>query len=208
MEIQYYGANAIKITTKKMVAIVDPVSDITDLQVDVKKADIVMATQNSLKPSVTDKSFVIDGPGEYEFEDISVKGVAAQAHIAASGDKSATMYAVHAGEMRILITGHINEKLSEDQLESIGVVDILVVPVGGGGYTLDATGAAAITKAIEPKLIIPVHAKDDGFNYEVPQSETDLFVKELGVPLSEEATDKLKVKSLPEQMTVQILQKS
>jgi hypothetical protein len=35
--------------------------------------------------------------------------------------------------------GHIYPELSEDQLEQIGMVDILVVPVGNSGYTLDAS---------------------------------------------------------------------
>lgn len=208
MELQYFGANGLKFSTKKSVIVVDPTSDITDIKVDLKKANAVLATQASLKPTTTSDIFLIDGPGEYEFEDYSVRGIAAQAHIAPSGDKSATMYWINSNDIRILVTGHIDAKLSEEQLEAIGVVDVVVIPVGGGGYTLDAVGAATVVKAVEPKLVIPVHASDDGLKYEVPQSEIDLFVKELGAPVAEEASEKLKFKSLPEQLTVQLLKKS
>lgn len=208
MELQYYGANGLKFSTKKSAIIVDPISDITTVKVDAKKANSLLATQASLKPSETGEAFIIDGPGEYEFDDYSVKGIAAQAHTAASGDKSATMYWIQAADIRILVTGHIDSKLSEDQLEAIGVVDVVVIPVGGNGYTLDSVGAATVVRAIEPKLVIPVHASDDGLKYDVPQAEIDLFVKELGAPVAEEQPEKLKLKTLPEQMTIQLVKKS
>lgn len=207
MELQYFGANSLKFTTKKAVIAVDPGSDITTLKADLKKANSVLLTQPSLKPDSTDGLFVIDCPGEYEFEDYAVKGIPAQAHTAPSGDKSATMYCISSNDTRVLVTGHIDPKLSEEQLESIGIVDVVIVPVGGTGYTLDATGAANVVRAIEPKVVIPVHSSDDGLSYEVPQQELELFVKELGAPVAEDRPDKYKFKSLPEQLTVQVLQK-
>lgn len=208
MELQYFGANSLRLSTKKSVLAVDPVSDITTIKPDLKKATTVLASQAALKPADTGDAFVIDGPGEYEFEDFSIKGVAVQPHTAASGDKSATMYWINAADTKVLVTGHIDAKLTEEQLEAIGIVDVLIVPVGGNGYTLDALGAATVVRAIEPKLVIPVHSSDDGLEYDVPQTEIELFVKELGAPMAEETPEKLKIKSLPEQLTVQILKKS
>ncbi len=207
MELQYHGANCLRITTKKSVILVDPHSDIAEIKPDLKKATIALATQPSYVPT-DGELFVVDGPGEYEFEDCSVAGIAAQPHTASTGDKSATVYRVSNPEVSILIVGNIDAKLSEEQLESIGMVDIVVVPVGGNGYTLDAVGAATAVRAIEPKMVIPVHSSDDGLKYEVPQGATELFVKELGAPVAEEVVEKLKIKALPEQLTVQLLKKS
>lgn len=207
MELQYYGANSLRITTKKSVIAIDPQSDITTLKTDLKKVNTLLATQAAFVPKDTGEVFVVDGPGEYEFEDYSVKGVPAQAHIASTGDKSATIYRVTSNDVTMVFVGHIDAKLTDEQLESIGVVDVVIVPVGGGGYTLDAVGAATVVRAIEPKLVIPVHASDDGLTYEVPQQEIDLFVKELGAPVAEETVDKYKFKTLPELLTVQLLNK-
>lgn len=208
MEIQYYGGNCLKFSTKKSVVITDPQSDIAQLKADLKKVNTLLATQESFVPDQTDGVFVVDGPGEYEFEDYSIKAVAAQPHVGASGDKSATMYRLQIGDTRVLVIGHVDATLTEDQLESIGVIDIICIPVGGGGYTLDAVSAAGVVRTIEPKLVIPVHASDDGLQYDVPQSEIDLFVKELGAPVAEDVPEKLKIKSLPEQLTLQLLEKS
>lgn len=208
MELQYHGGNCLRLTTKKTHLVIDPVSDLTDLKTDVKKAEIVLGTQPQFVSGIDPKTtFLIDIPGEYEFEEISVKGVATQSHAGASGDSSATMYRVAVGDISIVFVGHINEKLSDDQLEALGLTNILVVPVGGNGYTLDATGAAAIVRAIEPKLVIPVYYAEDGLKYEVPADSLEVFTKELGAAV-EEAVEKYKVKTLPESLTVQPLEAS
>ena len=105
--------------------------------------------------------------------------------------------------LKFAVLGNIDPNLSDDQLENLGVLDILVLPVGGGGYTLDVTAAANIARRSDAKIIIPVHHADDGINYEVTQSDFALFEKELGVDV--EKTTKYKVKSatsLPEKMTI------
>jgi L-ascorbate metabolism protein UlaG (beta-lactamase superfamily) len=208
MEIQYHGADCVRITTKKSVILIDPKSDITEIKPDLKKVNAILATQEILVPSDTENIFVVSGPGEYEFEDYSVLGVAAQPHTASTGDNSATIYRIITGDTTVLVTGHINSKLSEEQLETIGTVDILVIAVGGNGYTLDATGAATLVRSIEPKMVIPVHSSDDGLKYEVAQNDVEAFVKELSAPVAEEKVDKLKIKTLPEQLIVQIINKS
>jgi len=207
MDIQYHGGTSIRITTKKSQTVTDPASDVYASKVDLKKVDFVLASQESFKSKIKDDLFVINFPGEYEFEDCSVKGIATQAFSEASGDKSATMFRVSTIDTKVLIIGNINEKLSDEQLESIGVIDILVVPVGGSGYTLDAVGAATVVRAIEPKLVIPVYFAEDGVKYEVPAASLDAFVKELGAPL-DEIVDRYKVKQLPDQLTIQPLKVS
>lgn len=204
MEIQYLGASAVKITTKNSITLFNPVSDIAKLSTDLKKVTCVITTQDALSaPAYSDDVFLITGPGEYELTDSSIKGVATQPHTGSVGDKSATMYRYAINDINILFVGHADEKQAESQLEEIGVVDIMIVPVGGGGYTLDSVAAANLVRAVEPKLVIPVHYAD-GLQYDVPQQDLEAFTKELSAH-TEEATDKLKLKSLPEQLTVQPL---
>jgi L-ascorbate metabolism protein UlaG (beta-lactamase superfamily) len=113
------------------------------------------------------------------------------------------MYRVEIGDVRLAVLGNIESKLTEDQLESLGVIDLLILPVGGGGYTLDATSAAAIVRQIGPKAVIPVHYADSALQYEVPQDTLEVFTKELAAPV--ETVSKYKVKSaasIPQVLTV------
>lgn len=124
---------------------------------------------------------------------MSIRGIGAQAHTDAPDQHSATMYKIDVNDIKLLITGHIYPQLSEAQLEEIGAVDVVVIPVGGHGYTLDPQGALSVIKAIEPKLIIPTNYADKSIKYPVPQLTLSEALKELGME-PKETMVKLKLK--------------
>ncbi len=180
-DIEYKGANCIVITTKNSKLVVDPKISIVGLKdVNVKGA-VEIATEERFSTRDSGALLVIDGPGEFGIGDFDIRGFAAQRHIDTEKDPMlSTVYRVEVFGTRIGVIGNIAKKLSDEQLEKLGVLDILVLPVGGGGYTLDAVDAASLVRLIDPKVVIPVHYADPSVNYEVPQDELRLFVSELG----------------------------
>ncbi len=203
-EVEYKGANCVVVSSKKASVVVDPKLSIVGLKDANVKDAIELATEARFAINSDDARLVIEGPGEYGIADFDIRGVAAQRHLDTESDpKVSTMYRIEAGDIRLAVIGNIYEKLNEDQLEELGIVDVLIIPVGGSGYTLDATGAAAITRQIDPKAVVPVHYADDAIKYEVPQSTLEVFTAELGAPVEE--ASKLKLKSaaaLPPTLTV------
>lgn len=203
-DIEYKGGNGVVIATKKLNAVIDPKLSVIGLKDLSVKDALEIATEVRFASNSKDVQLAIEGPGDYELGPFSVKGVPAIRHLDTSADeKIATVYRIEVGDTRIALVGNISPKLDEDQLEALGLIDILIVPVGGGGYTLDATSAASVVRQIDPKVVIPVHYADDGLKYEVPQDTLETFVKELGAPV--EITAKYKVKSaslLPPVLTV------
>jgi L-ascorbate metabolism protein UlaG (beta-lactamase superfamily) len=167
MEFQYYGGNCIKITTKNAVLVIDDTLKELGLKSITKPDNVALLT--TIPASLPDARLVLTDPGEYEVSDISIFGIAARSHMDEAGKKSATIYKLLFEDTRVCILGHIYPDLTEDQLEEIGIVDILITPVGGNGYTLDGVGALSLIKKIEPKLVIPTHYDDAALNYEVPQ---------------------------------------
>jgi L-ascorbate metabolism protein UlaG (beta-lactamase superfamily) len=201
-DIEYKGANAVVITTKKSQVVIDPKLSLVGLKdVSVKDA-IEIATEPRFAVASNGEQIAIEGPGEYEVGDFSIRGMSAMRHIDSDTDaKIATIYQIAVEDTRIALIGNISPKLGEDQLEFLGVIDILIIPIGGGGYTLDATDAAAMTRQIDPKIVVPVHYADDSIKYEVPQDTLEIFIKELGAPV--ESVPKLKVKSaVPDVLTL------
>lgn len=203
-EIEYKGGNSVVITTKGLKLIADPNLSFVGLKnISVKDA-LELATEERFATYAPDARLTIEGPGEYEVGDFSIRGIAATRHIDTANEASGTtVYRITLGETRIALLGNIAADLDEDQLEAIGVVDVVIVPVGGGGYTLDGVTAAKLVRQIDPKAVIPVHYADTGVKYEVPQDPLKLFTDELGVSI--ETVDKYKVKSaaaLPPAMTV------
>lgn len=203
MDIEFKGGNCVTVTVKKTVLSVDPKLKELGLKDQGEKADVQLLTQPSFAAPAGEDTLIIDGPGEYEVENISIRGIAAQAHTEAKDEGfHATMYRVDAADLTAVIVGHINPDLTEEQLEDIGVIDVLVVPVGGNGYTLDATGAVQVIRALEPKVVIPTHYAESGVTYPIPQAELETFVKELGAAKEETSRLKLKSGSLPVVLTV------
>ncbi len=190
MELQFYGANCIGLTYKGARIIID--DNLADLGgKTVTKADDV-ALFTGPHPGAPTGRLSFDSPGEYEVSDISVIGIPARSHMDETGH-NATMFKLMVGEQSALVTGHIYPELSESQLEAIGLVDILVVPVGGSGYTLDPVGTLKLIKDIEPKLIIPTHYDDKTLKFPVPQLGLAAALKEMAME-PKETVSKLKLK--------------
>ena len=183
-DIEYKGGNTVVISTKKSSLVTDPKMSVNG------EKDIVIKDGVELV--------------NYEISDFTIAGYPEKRHIDGDSEgKKSVIYGIDISGIKIGLLGNIGPNISDDQLENLGVLDILILPIGGGGYTLDATSAASIARRSDAKVIIPVHYSDDGIKYEVPQSDFSLFAKELGSEV--EKTSKYKVKSaatLPEKMTI------
>src|SRR5688572_8328091 len=168
MDIQFHGANCITLATKHARLTID--DNLQDLGgSSVAKAGDIMLFTSAHAEAPKSASLSIDQPGEYEVTGISIYGIAARSHLEEEKTKTATMYKVIVDDVSILVVGHIYPELSDAQLEQIGMVDIMFVPVGGNGYTLDPIGALKIVKKVEPKLIIPTHYESKKLHFPVPQ---------------------------------------
>ena len=94
---------------------------------------------------------VIDGPGEYEADEVFVRG------LPSSGPegKINTIYSVLFEDIRLVHLGALVEPKLDDKIrEAIGVVEILFVPVGAG--RLAPAEAAKLALSFSPKIIIPI----------------------------------------------------
>ena len=204
-DIEYKGANAIVFATKKVRVVFDPNLAVVGAKNVSVKDSVEVATEDRF--AVTDPAprLLLNGPGEYEVGDVAISGIPARRHIDtdADGEKS-TIYKISVGDVRGVVIGNIQPKLSDDQLEDIGVVDFAIIPVGGSGYTLDAVSASSMVRQLDPKVVIPVHYADPSINYEVPQSGVEDFMKELNANVVE-AGLKWRLKKpadLPDSLTV------
>lgn len=197
MDLQFYGANCVKITTKKASIVIDDNLARLGLKSVAKAGDVVLFSSPH-EPVTIDARLVIDQPGEYEVSDISIRGVSARSHMDDPDVKpaggSATIFKLSYDDIDLVSLGHVYPELTDAQLEALGTVDVLLVPVGGNGYTLDPVGALKLIKKIEPKLVIPTHYAEKGIGYEVPQQELENALKELSME-PKETVDKLKLKS-------------
>src|SRR3989344_396236 len=200
MTISWYGHSCFRIEAKEGSILIDPFSKEIGLRPPKIKDDLTLVTHHHFDHDnigeAGPETFIIDGPGEYEKQGIRVRGVSSF-HDKVNGKERGpnTIYIVKTEDMAICHLGDLGQdRLDDKQVEEIGDVDILMIPVGGN-YTIDAKEATGVVSQIEPKIVIPMHYKIKDLTVEV--SGPDKFLKEIG--LSPEKVDKLKIakKNLP-----------
>ena len=187
MEIEFFGANCFRIKTKQSSIVVDDDLDQHGQKNITKSKDVLLITNHSLKTSKASKEarLVLESAGEFEVGDISVKGVQTRAHMDEEGAETATVFQCTYAGASITILGHVHPNLSETVQELAGGTDVLLVPVGGNGFTLDPAGATSAIKTIEPDAVIPAHYETKGYTYEVPAAPLEDFIKTCGLTPSE-----------------------
>jgi L-ascorbate metabolism protein UlaG (beta-lactamase superfamily) len=178
--------------------VIDPFDEEIGLKVPNFSADILLVTHdhhdhNNVK-AIKGTPFLIDGPGEYEVKEVFIKGIPSFHDDKEGKEKGTnTIYTIEAEGMRFCHLGDLGQKqLTDEQLEKIDSVDVLMIPVGGEGYTIDSAQAQKIIAEIEPKIIIPMH-------YGLPKLKTKMddvskFLKTMGKN-SVVPQDKLTVKA-------------
>ncbi len=179
MELQYHGANCISILTKKVRVVIDDNLSQVGLKSIIKPEDVTIYTNT--QDNYQDSRLVISDPGEYEVSEVSVFGIPARSHMDEKGQESATIFKIQYEDIRVGVVGHIHPDISEEYIEELGAVDILVVPVGGNGYTLDGIGARSVIKKFDPKVVIPTHYADSKITYPVPQQDLAEALKGLSM---------------------------
>ncbi len=210
MTITWLGHSCFRIEAKEGSILIDPFSKELGLRPPKVKEDILLVTHRHFDHAggatdVGPDTFVIDGPGEYERRGIQVRGIQSF-HDTVQGLERGlnTMYVIVAEDMTVCHLGDLGEqKLTDRQLEEIGDVDILMVPVGGK-YTIGPKEAVAVVSQIQPKVVIPMHFKEQGITIEGLEG-VEKFVKEIG--LTPEKVEKFRVakKTLPVEETKLVL---
>lgn len=212
MVITWYGQSCFKIQSGETVLITDPFDKAIGLtpprgQVNVVTISHSHYDHNNVESLAAANPFIIEGPGEYEVKGINILGVASF-HDAKEGKERGknTAYIIEMEGIKICHLGDIGQaKLTNEQLELIDGIDILMVPVGGI-YTVNGEEAADIINQIEPKIVIPMHYKIPGLTIKLDGVEE--FLKEMGsskVQPVEKLT--IKKKELPEEETQIIVMK-
>lgn len=173
MVITWYGQACFRIQSGDKTLVIDPFSKSIGLTPPNVQADVVFVTHehsdhNNIK-ALRGDPFIINGPGEYDIKGIKARGIESF-HDNEEGAKRGhnTLYFIELEDVRILHMGDIGQhSLREEQVQAMGRVDVLMIPVGGN-FTIAAREAVNIANSLEPGIVIPMH-------YKIPK----LAIKEL-----------------------------
>jgi L-ascorbate metabolism protein UlaG (beta-lactamase superfamily) len=201
MTIIWHGQSCFQISISQaknnhLNIVIDPFSEAIGLRLPKLEADILLVSHqhydhNNIK-AVSGSPFLISGPGEYEVKNVFIQGIHSW-HDNSQGRERGenTIYTIEAEDLKLCHLGDFGQKeLTEEQLEKIGEVDVLIIPIGGV-YTISAKEALKIMSQLEPKIIIPMHYHLPKLNIKL--DGLDKFLKMVGIK-SIEPQPKLTIK--------------
>lgn len=188
MDITYLGHSSFKIKTKTATVITDPFDpQMVGLKYSGVEGEIVTVSHAHRDHNAVDKvagvKKVVDGPGEYEIMGVSIIGYPSF-HDAKQGAERGknTIYVIEADGLRLAHLGDLGHTLSDELVNQIGSIDILMIPVGGK-FTIGPKEAAEVVSKIDPYYILPMHYKAAGMNAEQfsDMEPVETFLKETGM---------------------------
>ena len=197
MQIIWHGLSSFEIKAKtaagNVTIVTDPYDNATGLRFPRKlEAQLVLSSHDEQDANniaaVGGEPYVIDLPGEFEVKDVFVFAIDATDNL---------LFRIEAEGMKIAHLGAVNRALTDEELATLGDIDVLMVPVGGG-RVLDPKKASEVIAQVEPRVIIPMTHGIDGVKENLVHVND--FCKELGACRKEELNKyKFARKDLPEE---------
>ena len=167
MEISWYGNGCFRLRSQLGTVITDPYPPTPALRLPKLKASIVAVSDPTLcdDTAVTREgsNLLLTGPGEYEVGGIFIVGVPMQSR----GQPTVTAFVFEMEGLAVCHLGLPWQVPSAAQIENLGDIDVLLLPVGGP----DRIGVQAVSdlaSELEPKVLIPMY-------YSLPEVPDDRF---------------------------------
>lgn len=208
MDISWLGHACFRLRGRDVTVLTDPPDPKSGHAIPKTPAEIVTMSHDhpghaSLR-SVGGEPVVLRSPGEYEVKECLVTGLASY-HDAEKGLKRGrnTVFVIRLDGVVVCHLGDLGHAMEEAELQALGDVDVLLVPVSGPDVNLAAPLAADVVHQFEPKVIVPMSFEPDG------KKDTPFrrFLSEMGVK-DVQPLPKLSVarSNLPAEMQVVVLE--
>jgi L-ascorbate metabolism protein UlaG (beta-lactamase superfamily) len=186
MKIKYIGHSSFEIKINGKTIVIDPYDpEVFGYEFPETKADILLLSHKDPETryleGVSDYEFLIDSPGEYEIGGAFIYGLPTF-HDSEEGKERGknTVYLIEMDGFTVLHLGSLGHELSQEVLEKIGDVDVMLTPVGGN-YVIDAETASKVISSLEPGIVIPMHYHTNDSEYEKELDKLEDFLEEMGV---------------------------
>jgi L-ascorbate metabolism protein UlaG (beta-lactamase superfamily) len=111
-------------------------------------------------------------PADFTFKDVHVRSVGTY-HDTVEGMQRGknTVFIVEVDGLRIVHLGDLGHVLSAKDVQKIGPVDVLLIPIGGV-YTINGSEAKKVVEQLKPKqFIVPMHYGVKGYDDLLPADE-------------------------------------
>ncbi len=211
VKVRWWGHACFEVKGSKVTVVLDPHGGSVGLPEPDVKGDIVLASHGHFDHATGIDDVAAPGAeklvgftGEKTVKEVRIKGIASYHDPkkgALRGENS--IYVFEVDEVKFCHLGDLGHVPSSEQVEEIGEVHVLFIPVGGV-YTINAKEATETVNLIKPRIVVPMHYKVPGLTVDV--NGVDAFlkgksnVKQIGGPEFE-----VNAESLPAETEIWVL---
>jgi len=181
MKIKWFGQSCFEIETHDIKIITDPYNSRIGFKLpDGLEADLITVSHqhsdHNEVSAIGGDPKIIDVVGAVTIDGVKFVGFPSF-HDDENGEKRGTniIYKIDDGQYSVCHLGDLGHRLSPELVNEIGVVNVLMIPVGGT-YTIDAAAAIEVVNQIKPKIIIPMHYQIKGLSLSTILKPVDDFL--------------------------------
>jgi L-ascorbate metabolism protein UlaG (beta-lactamase superfamily) len=161
MKITYYGHACFALCEGDFTAVVDPYDNLPGYEALDLKANAVYCSHGHSDHAYTDAVTLTEKENPFcvqtvdSFHDDNLGRL--------RGNN--TIHVFECASLRVAHLGDLGHLLSQKQIDALGKVDVLMVPIGGY-YTINATEAVKVCLQLNPTVVIPMHYSGKGFGFD------------------------------------------
>jgi L-ascorbate metabolism protein UlaG (beta-lactamase superfamily) len=188
-DVQFLGHACFRLRGKDGIVLTDPFDRSVGFEIGRPTAHIVTMSHRhddhanvaAVRP-LRERLFVLDGPGEYEVGGLLITGVSTYHDKKKGAERGKnTVYVVHMDDVVFCHLGDLGHELTTQQIDEIGNVDVLFIPVGGG-ETIGPPEAVSVISQLEPRIVVPMHYAMPGQqSFTQDLASLEKFTHELGL---------------------------
>ena len=213
MKVKWFGHSSFLITSDKGTKIItDPYTpgvyglDYTQIS---ESADIVTMSHDHADHNnvsvIPGKPQLVKGAGKHQAKGIEFRGIAS-CHDDCGGKERGddTIFVFTIDDIKICHLGDLGRLLTDKEIDEIGKVDVLMIPVGGN-YTIDDDDADKVIAQLKPHIVFPMHYQT-GKCPTFPVATADPFLKgKKNIKKFSDSKVELKINQLPKDTQIYVL---
>lgn len=161
MDILWHGNAAFTLKGKHATIAVDPYTDfgfkLSSVKADILALGDALGAENGKLVELKEEPKLLDWPGEFEVSGVAIEAFDAARYVSEGKEATqATIFLFVMDGIKICHLSSLGHEITDDLIDRIGDVDVLLLPVGGNPV-MDAKTAQIVMDAIEPRVVIPMY---------------------------------------------------
>jgi L-ascorbate metabolism protein UlaG (beta-lactamase superfamily) len=212
MKLQWLGHACFLITSDSGLRILtDPYDEQVGYDLPAVEADIVLTSHGHSDHAnvkvVKGSPDIVNAPGTRSLQGVVFKGTSTYHDQSQGSERGANVvFSFEVDGVVLCHLGDLGHVLSEGEVQEIGPIDLLMIPVGGF-YTIDKSEANQVIEQLAPKIVLPMHVKNDKCQFPIETVDAFLDInRDKKIAKHDDSTMEVAADNLPSEMEIHVLQ--